>query len=67
MTEINFATATKAELEAAGFTVTRKPSSIRRTRKSLWGVKPTINKARHASAKTLANADQNGVNGDLRG
>ena len=46
MTNINFATATSAELEAAGFTVITKKSQAktRRTRKSVWGVKATANK-----------------------
>lgn len=46
---INFATATPAELAAAGYTITVKKSQAktRRTRKSLWGVKPRMNNARH--------------------
>ena len=61
MQNINFATATKAELEAAGYTVTvgRSQLKTRRSRKSLFGVRPSINRANHGSAKTLANADQN--------
>ena len=61
MQNINFATATKAELEAAGYTVTVRKSQMktRRTKKSAWGARPSINKANHGSAKTLANADQN--------
>jgi len=57
---INFATATKAELEAAGYNVTVKKSQAktRRTRKSVWGARPSINRANHSSAKTMANADQ---------
>ena len=51
MQNINFATATKAELEAAGYTVTTKKSQMktRRTRKSVWGVRPSMNNARHAA------------------
>ena len=43
---INYATATHAELEAAGLKVTVKKSQAktRRTRKSVWGERPTINK-----------------------
>ena len=66
-TTINFATATKAELEAAGFKVTTKKSQMktRRTRKSVWGVKPTINKAH--GVYTIANAPEDATNGTLRG
>ena len=48
---INFATATPTELAAAGYIVTVKKSQAktRRTRKSLWGVKPRMNKARHGA------------------
>ena len=43
MTNINFATATPAEMAAAGFTFKKMASTVR-TRKSLWGVKATANK-----------------------
>jgi len=48
---INFATATAAELAAAGYTLTVKKSQAdtRRTRKSLFGVRPSMNNARHAA------------------
>ena len=48
---MNFSTASKAELEAAGFTVTVKKSQAltRRSRKSVWGVKPRMNNARHGA------------------
>ncbi len=48
---INFATATPAELEAAGYTVIIKKSQAktRRTRKSAFGVRPSMNNARHAA------------------
>ncbi len=61
MQNINFATATKAELEAAGYTVTVRKSQLktRRTKKSAWGARPSINRSNHGSAKTLKNADQN--------
>lgn len=67
-TNINFSTATKAELEAAGWTVKvgRSQLRTRRSRKSLFGVRPSINNAQHHSAKTLANADQEGT-GKIRG
>lgn len=67
MQNINFATATHAELEAAGFTVKVKKSQMqtRRTKKSAWGARPSINKANHGSAKTLGNADQDS-NGNIR-
>ena len=44
MTNINFATATPAQLAAAGFTVRQMPNTTGRARKSLWGVKATANK-----------------------
>jgi len=49
MTNINFATATPAELAAAGYTLTVKKSQAktRRTRKSAFGVRPPMNNARH--------------------
>ena len=43
MTNINFATATSAEMAAAGFTFKKMASTVR-TRKSLWGVKATASK-----------------------
>ena len=60
MQNINFATATRAELEAAGYTVTvrRSQAKTRRSKKSAWGARPSINRANHGSAKTIANADQ---------
>ena len=46
---INFATATSAELAAAGYSLTVKKSQAktRRSRKSLFGVRPSMNNARH--------------------
>ena len=48
---INFATATPAELAAAGYTLTVRKSQAktRRTRKSAFGVRPSMNNARHAA------------------
>ena len=43
MENINFATATQAELAAAGFTFKKMASTVR-DRKSLFGVKQTANK-----------------------
>jgi len=67
MQNINFATASVQELEAAGFAVTVKKSQAvtRRTKKSVWGARPSINRANHGSAKTLSNADQNST-GNIR-
>ena len=64
---MNFATATKAELEAAGFTLIIKKSQMktRRTRRSTWGVKPTINKAH--GVYTISNAPESATHGKLRG
>ena len=42
--EINFATATPAQLAEMGFTFRKMPSNVKRNRKSLFGVKPTVNK-----------------------
>ena len=44
---INFATATQAELEAAGYTVTVKRSQRRNKRRSALGVRPSCNNAGH--------------------
>ena len=65
--EINFATATHEELMAAGFIVKVRPSQMktRRSTKSVWGVKPTINKAH--GVYTIANAPENATSGKLRG
>jgi hypothetical protein len=42
---INFATATRAELEAAGFSVdVRRSQATRRRTRSLFGTRPTANK-----------------------
>ena len=59
---INFATATPAELEAAGFTVTVKKSQAltRRTRKSLFGVRPSMNNARHGAPVKATSGNEAG-------
>ena len=70
MTNINFATATKAELEAAGYTVTVRKSQMktRRTKKSLFGVRPSMNNsASRRNAKPLAAAELPAANGKLQG
>ena len=48
---INFATATAAELAEAGYTLTVKKSQAktRRARKSLFGVRPSMNNSKHAA------------------
>ena len=48
---INFATATAQELADAGYSLTVKKSQAktRRTRKSAFGVRPSMNNARHAA------------------
>ena len=64
--QINFATATHAELEAAGYTVkVRRSQCTKKARKSVWGVKPTINKAH--GVYTIANAPETATHGKLRG
>lgn len=42
--EINFATATPAQLAEMGFAFKKMPSNAKRARKSLFGVKPSANK-----------------------
>ena len=62
MQNINFATATKAELEAAGYTVTTKRSQLtKRNRKSLFGVRPRMNNARHAAPVKATNGTEAGT------
>lgn len=63
---MNYATATHAELAAEGMTITRLPSQIGRRRKSLYGVRPSINRAGHNSAKPMKAADEVGT-GKIRG
>lgn len=63
---INFATASYAELEAAGFTVDVRRSQATRKRKSLFGVRPTMNKDKVVTKRTLANANEK-VRSTVRG
>ena len=67
MQNIDFANSSHSELIAAGFTIITKKSQAvtRRTKKSVWGARPSINRANHGSAKTLSNADQNST-GNIR-
>ena len=60
---INFATATPAELAAAGYTVTVKKSQAksRRTRKSVFGVRPSMNNSRHAAPVKATNGNEVGT------
>jgi len=68
MQDINFAQATKAELEAAGYTVTQKRSQLtKRTRKSLWGVKPSMNKGGRRAPATPKNAALDADGGTVQG
>ena len=58
MQNINFATATTAQLEAAGYTVTQKRSQLtKRNRKSLFGVRPSMNHARGTTKRSLKEAN----------
>ena len=67
MKNINFATATKAQLEAAGYTVIQKRSQLtKRNRKSLFGVRPSMNNSSNRNIKPLATADEVGT-GKMRG
>ena len=63
---INFATASHAELEAAGFTVDVRRSQATRKRKSLFGVRPSMNKDKVVTKRTLANANEE-VRSTMRG
>jgi len=64
---MNFQTATHSQLIQEGYTVTKLRSQIgSRRRKSLFGVRPSINNAGHNSAKSLKNADEVGT-GKIRG
>ena len=63
---INFATATPAELAAAGYTLTVGRSQATRKRKSLFGVRPTMNKSKVVTKSTPANAKEAG-NGKMQG
>jgi len=66
MQNINFSTATAAEMEAAGYTFTYLGSQINnRRRNSVWGVRPSMNRA-HPTRKSLAKANERGT-GKLRG
>jgi len=69
MTNINFATATHAELEAAGYTVkTRKSQMLtRRTKKSLFGVRPSMNNSKGTTKRSLKTANLPAANGTLQG
>ena len=61
-TNINFATATHEELMAAGFIVKVRPSQMktRRSTKSVWGVRPSVNNARHAAPVKATNGTETG-------
>ena len=61
---MNFATATPDELAAAGYTLVVKRSQRTRKHKSVFGVRPTINKGQISRAHKLTNATDS-VNGGL--
>ena len=63
--QINFATATPAQLAAAGFTFTAMTSCARRNHKSLFGVKRSANKKGCRKAP-LAQAAQD-FTGEIQG
>ncbi len=63
---INFATASHAELEASGFTVDVRRSQATWKRKSAFGVRPSINKDKMVTKRTLANANET-ARGTMRG
>jgi hypothetical protein len=59
---INFATATAEELAAAGYSLTVKKSQAktRRSRKSVFGVRPSMNNARHNAPVKATNGTEVG-------
>ena len=59
MDNINFATASYADLEAAGFTVDVRRSQATRKHKSVFGVRPTANKA-SCKPHRIADANESG-------
>lgn len=68
MQNINFATATRAELEAAGYTVkVRRSQLTKKARKSAWGVKPSMNKGGRRAPATVANATMDAPNSAIQG
>ena len=64
MTDFNFATATPAELAAAGYTLTVKKSQAktRRTRKSAWGAQPSMTNSKHAAPVKAQYGTETGTN-----
>jgi len=67
MQNINITKATKAELEAAGYTITVGPSQIKRNRKSLFGVRPSMNNSKGTTKRSLKTANLPATNGTLQG
>lgn len=68
MQNINFATATYAELEAAGYTVkVRRSQLTKKARKSVWGVKPSMNKGGRRAPATIGNAAMDTTPGACQG
>lgn len=70
MQNINFATATHDELVAAGYKLTVKKSQVktRRSRKSVWGVRPSMNNsASRRNAAPLKAATLPAQSGALQG
>ena len=63
MQNINFATATATQLADAGFTLTVKKSQAktRRSRKSLFGVRPSMNNSKHAAPVKATNGTEVGT------
>lgn len=61
-TNINFATATAAELAEAGYTLIVKKSQAktRRSRKSAFGVRPSMNNARRNAPVKATNGTEVG-------
>ena len=60
---INFATATATQLAEAGFTLTVKKSQAktRKSRKSLFGVRPSMNNSKHAAPVKATNGTEVGT------
>lgn len=67
-TEIDFATATHAELEAAGFTVkVGRSQRTKKARKSLFGVRPSMNKGGRRAPAKIGKANMNTTPGACQG
>ena len=65
-TNIDLATASAQELATIGYTltVTKSQAKTRRSRKSLFGVRPSMNNSKHAAPVKATNGTETGT--DIR-